>query len=742
MLAPTIDFLPDIEPGDVTLPSLHGHGYDLPLKSVRYEARLTSVAASVKMVQTFTNHHPHPVEAVYTFPLSGNSAVHKMVIKVAGRTLVGQVQERITARRAYEQGMNRGQRSVLVEQQRENVFTAKVGNVNAGETVTIELDYAEKLETRYGQTEFRLPTTVSARYFPPGANRRFHHPIASNQVRLEAEIVFDGLPAEVCSSQHALAARVDQGNLVLHLASKHERMDRDLVVRYHHQSEQLKARLVEHDGHFVLDIEAPSQACETTVGKDVVILFDRSGSMNGWKMESCRRAVIDYLQRLQPRDRFLLVAFDDRLEYFSDDFQPAWVTGKAESWVQSIRSRGGTDIRTPLEKAVQLPFDDDRQAVVVLMTDGQVGNEHSIYQVAKRSLGKIRVFTLGIGSAVNDAFLRRMAAQGRGSCELVTSGERLEQGVKRLADETGIPVLLDLWLEGPVSELAPDRLPDLYAGRPVSVFGKLQSEGPVTVRAKLAGSQALWSCELLPQASRNSAIAKLWARQKVRQIEDDLLLAAVNEREICEREITELALEHGLLTRFTSFVVVDEQEVVAPFGCETIDIPSLPADGRCFSMAAPSSSGGALFDSAPGVRGGLFGAAEVCADLFCEDAPPPVGRGLLTSKPTLGLRKGLHKPMLVRKPALGTRAKVNDPFPKFERALDRFLAGQMDRHGLADLLEALLDRLGNSKMGRWGRSLVRRLRAGDQEADSELGRWYRKLKLLRATEGANRTSSR
>jgi Ca-activated chloride channel family protein len=205
--------------------------------------------------------------------------------------------------------------------------------------------------------------------------------------------------------------------------------------------------------------------------------------------------------------------------------------------------------------------------VLVLVTDGQVANEDQILNHLGKRLDGIRVFTLGIDQAVNEAFLRRLAGLGNGLCEVVESEERLEEVMDKMHRCIGTPMLTGLRLEADglqveTETLVPSRLPDLFAGAPVLLLGRYRGAAAGTV--KLHGCDAAGNSVTLKVAGRSSdnrAVASVWARGRVRELEDNFVTGKGNPAEL-EKRILETSLRFGVLCRFTAFVAVDRVAVV------------------------------------------------------------------------------------------------------------------------------------------------------------------------------------
>lgn len=566
-----------------------------PLRAMDVQARLSGPLASVDVRQTFANTFAAPVEAVYIFPLPLGSAVHRFRLLVGDRVVDGVVKERGQARQEYAEGIRRGHRAALLEQERDNVFTVTVGNLPPGEEVTVELSYAGRLEMDLAESTFRFPLVVAERYIPGEARdgepvgrgvapdtKRVRDasritpprlaPGLRSGARLSLKVLLDTgglLPLKLASSQHATSVGSAEGSLTVELSRTDELLDRDFLLRFRLAAEEARPTLLVDDRHFLLSLVPPHET-KVQSARDVLFLLDRSGSMGGTKMEGARRAVARFLDLLEPGDRFALEAFDDRVEsYRKGAFCDGSARPEAVKWLARVDARGGTEILEPLISALERKPDAGRVLCVVLITDGQVGNEPEIYRRLQRSKGGARLFTLGLDTAVNDAFLRRAAALGRGTCELMTPGEDFEQALQRLARETGHPLILDLELSdaglGPdLGSLAPSRMPDLFGARPSSVLGRHSGSGDLELRGRTPEGSS-WQARVAPQPVANPALGVVWARERVTALEDRLSLRDGDRRAI-EAEILALSLEYQVLTRFTAFVLVDSAEVVNPEG--------------------------------------------------------------------------------------------------------------------------------------------------------------------------------
>jgi hypothetical protein len=303
--------------------------------------------------------------------------------------------------------------------------------------------------------------------------------------------------------------------------------------------------------------------------------------MAGWKMVAARRAVTRMVESLGERDRFAVYAFDDRIETPPGCDGTALVAAgdrqryRAAEFLARVEARGGTEMAKPLEVAVD-ELTRDRQAggrepVLVLITDGQVGNEDQVLRRLGARGREVRIFTLGIDRAVNAAFLRRLADLGGGSSELVETEGRLDEVMDSVHRHIGSPVLTGLALEAAglaylPETLVPGRPPDLFAGAPLLLSGRYRGSpsGSIRVRAR-DGAGEPWSTEVRAWCDLDAPLAPVWARGRVRELEDRYAAGAGDWNQL-EKEIIATSLRHGVLCRFTALVAVDRAAVANPGG--------------------------------------------------------------------------------------------------------------------------------------------------------------------------------
>jgi len=777
---------------DAGLGTLRTERGNLPLESLDLRARISGLLAYTELTQGFHNPHPEPLEATYVFPLPDRAAVTGMRMTADDREVAAVLSERGQARAGYQRAVAAGRRAAIAEQERPDVFTIRVGNILPGERVTVTLTLAGPLAYEDGEATFRFPLVVAPRYVPgvplaggpvgdgyaadtdavPDGSRisppvllpGFPHP-----VRLGIEVSLDpaGLPLTEARCSLPVEAtgagwRVTPG----------QRADRDFVLRLRygdpvHASHALTLAPdpAGGEGTFQLTVLPPTGAAPPRP-RDVVLVLDRSGSMQGWKLAAARRAAARIVDTLTAADRFAVLSFDTVVER-PDRLPDGLAAGtdqhrfRAVEHLAGVTARGGTVLLTPLRQALDLlaGSDPERDRVLVLVTDGQVGNEDQLLRELAPGLAGVRVHAVGIDTAVNAGLLGRLAAAGGGRVELVESEQRLDEAAERIHRRIGSPLVTGLSLRPDRlrlrdDTLAPARPPDLFPGAPLVLAGRYHGspQGAIVVRGTAADGTD-WQARVEASTVDNPALAAVWARAHLQELEDRYVTTARGSAEALERRIVATSLRFSVLCRFTAYLAADTRVVTGGEPVHRVIQPVEPVAG--WELAAPPAG--------PALAAAAGAPAAMAAPAPAPAAAPAAEPG---GKPRAGFRTAgpvqLVGPVgnLIR-PARRLRTPRSSPVPgppppadfAAEAARLRAAAGAPERERrvlLADLasrLEALLLVRHPDRRGKGGggdrlartRALLAELRgdAALRVSTAELDRlWQRMQDLLDELAGA------
>ena len=740
---------------------------NLPLDRLDVRARISGLVAETVVTTEFVNAHDSALEATYIFPLPDRAAVTGMTMTADGRTVTAELRERGAAREAYDRAIEEGRRASITEEDRPDVFTMRVGNIVSGERVSVELRLVGPLPYADGAATFRFPLVVAPRYVPgvplpgPGVGSgqvldtdavpdasRITPPVLlpgfPNPLRLSVDVQIDPAGLELGEVRSSLHTVTTEGGHVS--IAPGERADRDFILRLAYRLGGESAVAVpdpaggDTEGTYQVTILPPA-AGDARTPKDVVLLLDRSGSMGGWKMVAARRAAARVVDTLTDADRFAVITFDHQMDGPGGELVTAGDRQRfrAVERLSGVTARGGTELLAPLRGGLTLLQSSERDRVLVLVTDGQVGNEDQILHEVTPLIGSTRVHTVGIDRAVNAGFLGRLAAVGAGRTELVESEDRLDEAMEHIQRRIGAPLVTDLVLHADGLTLAddtrtPHRLPGLYPGVPLVISGRYAGapSGALTVTGRTRDDEEFRTTVAVRERAE-PAITAQWARARLRDLEDRY---AAGDRSL-EPAIVETSLRYGVLCRFTAYVAVDSR-VVTEGGAtrrvtQPVELPSgweMPVGDPAPAMAFVAGSAAATSLGAPAApMKSRFGPVRAAAESGRPTGPQPFAAipGVLrqpratVSRPVPDLRE------LARVEA--QRLRENRGRPRFERRAMLSDLGARLKVLLGDRAEPELAPL---------RALLEYLAGGD---DLET-RWAEAYRVLTEFAGGGRVRDR
>lgn len=714
-------------PGEGTLAVVHAEDHrveSLPLEHTSVEARVAGFVASVTVRQVFRNPSEEPLEAAYHFPLPTAAAVDSMILRAGETSLVGRIALRERARVVYRAARDAGLVAALLEQQRPNLFTQRVSNIPPGERVTVEIHYVQLLPYDDGGYELVFPMVAGARASDPTAegdedDLEQHVPGTRPPDGIELAVDLDaGVPiVDLDSPSHLLdIEQLDEGRARVSLAREDRIPNRDFVLRYRVGAEMPRAALLSHQdergGFFTLVVQPGVEVPEAlATRRRITFAVDTSSSMLGRPMAQARAVVSEALASLVPEDSFRIVTFSDLVRTFreepADGGDEAVIA--AEGFVDDLQAVGTTSLVAGLRESLAAePTEGDVLDMVVLVTDGYVANEAEAMRLVHEGLGHRRLFAVGVGPAPNRFLLERLADLGRGALLVISPGDEPEVAAEELLARVARPQLTDLevdWGELPVHSVYPRRLRDLFAGQPLLVRGRYDfaGEGRVTLRGRIGGRG--WIEEVpVVLAERgpvdNEALASIWARAAVDDLMNGLYLREDPDR---AEAVTDLGLTFGLVTRYTSFVAVDEVFLATMGGAGTL-IGDNFGYGGLGLMGTGSGGGGYGSGSGYGTLGSI-GSAGVVGRAVASAPSIRVGtasvRGSLSRdaiRRTIRLHeaglRGIFERRLLADPSLGGRVEVQFVItPDGSVASARVVSSTVDDSVLEDAVVAFFRRL-------------------------------------------------
>jgi Ca-activated chloride channel family protein len=401
-----------------------------------------------------------------------------------------------------------------------------------------------------------------------------------------------GLPIQdVRSELHPISiSRDGPTRAVINLENEATLPNKDFILHYSVAGSQMQSGALvtangDGTGYFTLILQPPAAPPASEISpKEMVFVIDQTGSQSGWPIEKAKETMRYAIRHLNPGDTFQLIGFNtDVYPCFPAPVPntPANVT-KALQFLDPIQGSGGTDILKSVDYALKLPDDPGRLRIICYMTDGYVGNDMQILDYIRKNRGRARMFPFGIGNSVNRFLIEGMAKEGRGAAEYVTLDTPGSGPAEKFYRRISSPLLLDPqvnWGSLPVSEIYPSRLPDVFSAGPVIVKGRYTrpGEGDIVVQGRLRGQP--WSRRVhlvLPRVHpEGSEIGTLWAREKIEDLQSQDWSGAQSGQPdpSIKDKIVSVALEHRLMSQYTSFVAVERRTINLNGKPRKVDVP-------------------------------------------------------------------------------------------------------------------------------------------------------------------------
>jgi len=575
--------------------------------------------ATTRIDQVFYNPNDFQIEGTYIFPIPLDAAVNRFTLWVDGRPVEGQVLDAEQARQKYWEIVNTLRDPALLEYAGRGMWQAHVFPIPPQGERRIELEYSQVLTAEGGLVRY---------VYPLNTEKFSTQPIES--VSLSVDIRSAVPIRAVYSPTHEVSTHRDGEN---HVTAGYEAANvtpnTDFALYYSIGSDEAFHLLTfreptdeaDPDGFFLLLLAPRPDAGSETLPKDVLLILDRSGSMEGEKFQQAQEALRYVLQHLNADDRFNIIAFSTGLETYAARLRPADEANEALAWVDRLSARGSTDINRALLEAATMA-DDERPTYLIFLTDGlptegETESQKILDNFARAAPKNLRLFAFGVGYDVDTFLLDSLSQAHHGASAYVLPGERLDETISDFYARISTPVLTDLALEfGSLStyDLYPSPLPDLFLGSQIVVVGRYRSGGTTTVT--LSGQVddrrqtfTFPNQNFAPQSALNdqlAAIPRLWATRKIGYLLNQIRLNGPDEETI--DQIVKLSIRYGIVTPYTSYLVTEEM----PLGSAAQErIAGSVYQGLATATAAPAYGESAVRKAAD--QGNMAGAEAPAA---------------------------------------------------------------------------------------------------------------------------------
>jgi Ca-activated chloride channel family protein len=559
----------------------------LAIKHQRVDISIKDGVATARIEQVFKNSTNRDLEAVYIFPLPLNAAIADFAMYIDGKRMSGELVEKDKARKIYQDIVRRMKDPGLLEHMGGTLFRVSVYPVKKNADQKIEIEYSQTLAFESGLYKYVYPLKTGDK-----AAKTLEDFTVSARIHSNLPI------KNIYSPSHDVGiSRKGEHEAVLGFEQEQALLDKDFVLYYGVSKKDFGLNLISHavkgqEGFFMMML-APNVVPDdaTVMKKDVTFVLDTSGSMTGKKIVQARKALAYCVRKLNPGDRFNIIRFSTDVEYY----KPTLVTvdeksiAAAIAFIDDIEARGGTDINGALAAALRLEYDEKRPSIIAFLTDGKptIGESDTdtiVGQVAKGNASKARVFVFGVGEKVNTHLLDKISGENGGLSQYVKPEEDIEVKLSSFSDKMSNPVLSNLAIavdKVKVKQLHPRTLPDLFAGDQITVFGRYKGGDHVAIH--LTGEVNGENREFVYEATfhetqtDNAFIPRLWATRRVGYLLDEIRLNG--EQAELKDEVLKLSKEYGIMTPYTSYLVLENEQAYKTHGIDRPAIMTKSASG-------------------------------------------------------------------------------------------------------------------------------------------------------------------
>jgi len=588
-----------------------GVSFGLHLDSESIKVDITDQVAKTYIVQTFKNDTDRNLAGTYLFPLPDDTTFSSFSLHIDGKPVEGKILEAAEARQQYETIVRQMVDPGLLEYADHKTVRARIFPIPAHGTKKVELEYTQLLKAENGLLKYSFPLKSKGGETPV------------EEVKIDMKLQSKQGLRTIWSPTHLInSTRSADSQAKVSFLGKGIVPDKDFLLYYSVSDKAMAANVLTHktageDGYFLLTLSPPMKS-EQVIAKDLVLVADTSGSMQGEKLEQLKKALKYVVNALNPADRFSIVQFNTDAEAFKSGLMQATPENKKQAlaFIDDLDARGGTNIGDALAMGTtMLNQTTERPGFLVMMTDGEptVGDTDVATLLKKvKSKRDIRVFDFGVGNDLDTRLLNRLAEENHGTAQYVSPDENIETALSNFYQKIKSPMLSDVSItyEGvQVKDTYPRAVKDIFQGSQVLLLGKYKGGGnaKVNITGKVNGVPKSFSFPLAfaSQEVAHTYLPRLWAMRRIGYL-TEVAKANGDNREVVD-EIVALSKKHGIISAYTSFLATD------------------PNEGRRVAqpvMPMRPQSGFRRFEAPLSVRSGVSGRMSSRASMHIEDAAP------------------------------------------------------------------------------------------------------------------------
>lgn len=551
-------------------PAPVNHPFPLEVVYHKVDVIIDNQTAVTSIDQSFYNPTHHQLEGFYIFPIPKGAVIKDFQMEVNGKMTKAELMDSEKARRIYEDIVRRMRDPALLEYSEQGVYSLRIFPIEPRSEKEIKISYTEVIETDNNLAEYLYPLNTEKFSAKPLKNVSINLKVESKR---ELKTIY--------SPTHDVdVIRKSDSKVVISYEEENVKPDIDFKLYLGFSKDKIGLSLLtykedDEDGFFLLSA-SPSvkQNANEIEEKDVTFILDVSGSMTGKKIKQAKDALTYCVNNLKKNDRFEIVKFSTEAYTLFNDLKNASGENKtkAEKFIDELEAVGGTNI----EEAFQLAFKNIRKSsrphFVIFLTDGkptigEMDNDKLLSRITKANQNNSRIFTFGIGNKINIHLLDKITEATSASRTYISPDEDIEVKVSNFFDKISSPILTDIEIDFgsgiEIYNLYPKNLPDLFKGSNLLIFGRYKKDGGTKIRlsGKVNGQSKSYtlSADLPDENMEHKFVPSLWAARRVGYLLD--LIRLNGESKELVDEVTQLAREFGIITPYTSYLIMEDEVI-------------------------------------------------------------------------------------------------------------------------------------------------------------------------------------
>lgn len=562
-------------PRPIPPPRPYPHPFPLEVKYHRVNVKIDGQVAVTHIDQSFYNPTPYRLEGYYLFPIPANAVIKKFSMFVNGKELEAELLDAKKARKIYEDIVRRQRDPALLEYMGKGVFKARIFPIEPRSEKRVKMSYTEVLNKDNRTIEYIYPLNTEKFSAKPLKDVSINVDLKSGE----------SIKSIYCPTHEAEIVRKGDKHAIVSFEEKNTKPDIDFKLYYSTDNEKFGFSLLSYkkenqDGYFFLSLSPGYTSKEDEISeKDITFVLDVSGSMAGEKLKQAKKALRFCVENLNKGDSFEIIRFSTEAEALFNGLVTAGEKNrdKAREFIDNLRAIGGTNIDEALNLAFKMKKTKGRPYMIIFMTDGkptigETDEKTLVKKIKDANISHTRIFTFGIGNDINTHLLDKITELTRAYRTYISEKEDIEIKVSNFYTNVQSPVLTDIQLDFgrgiKVSKVYPRDLPDLFKGSSLTIMGRYRGHGDAEIvltgkvknkkrEFEFKGKDGFVSGDS-GDSEKNDFIPPLWAARRVGYLLDQIRLHG-KDKELVD-EITQLARTYGIITPYTSYLIVEDEK--------------------------------------------------------------------------------------------------------------------------------------------------------------------------------------